>query len=119
LSDTRTVAAALDGKTKAGLSKSVVSHLRWELSVVFKLAADNGLIQGDPTGSLVTSKEAKTFDQRMPVGIFTSRYGPPSAHTYSRQAVADLQRAISKSRTNVSRLHFPRLIAVSALRRRT
>ena len=54
----------LDSKTKAGLSKSVVSHLRWDLNAVFKMAANDGLIQGNPAGSLVTPKEAKTFEKR-------------------------------------------------------
>ena len=54
----------LDSKTKDGLSRSVVSHLRWDLSAVFKMAANDGLIQGNPAGSLVTPKEAKTFEKR-------------------------------------------------------
>jgi integrase len=54
----------LDGKTKNGLSKSVVSHLRWDLNAIFKMAANDGLIQGNPAGSLVTPKEAKTFEKR-------------------------------------------------------
>jgi hypothetical protein len=54
----------LDIKTKDGLSKSVVSHLRWDLNAVFKMAANDGLIQGNPAGSLVTPKEAKTFEKR-------------------------------------------------------
>jgi site-specific recombinase XerD len=53
----------LDGKSK-GLSKSVVSHLRWDLNAVFKMAANDGLIQGNPAGSLVAPKEAKTFEKR-------------------------------------------------------
>jgi len=53
----------LDGKTKDGLSKSVVSHLRWDLNAVFKMAADDGLIHGNAAGSLVTPKEAKTFEK--------------------------------------------------------
>ena len=54
----------LDIKTNDGLSKSVVSHLRWDLNAVFKMAANDGLIQGNPAGSLVTPKEAKTFEKR-------------------------------------------------------
>ena len=41
-----------------------MSHLRWDLNAVFKMAADDGLIQGNPAGSLVTPKEAKTFEKR-------------------------------------------------------
>ncbi len=57
----------LDGKTKDGLSKSVVSHLRWDLNVVLKMAANDDLIQGNPAGSLVTPvtpKEARTLEKR-------------------------------------------------------
>lgn len=54
----------LDGKAKAGLSKSVVSHLRWDLNAVFKMAADDALIQGNPAGSLVTPKGARTIEKR-------------------------------------------------------
>jgi len=54
----------LDVKTRGGLSKSVVSHLRWDLNAVFKMAADDGLIQGNPAGSLVTPKEARTVEKR-------------------------------------------------------
>jgi integrase len=54
----------LDGKTKDGLSKSVVSHLRWDLNAVFKMAANDGLIPGNPAGSLVTPKEARTLEKR-------------------------------------------------------
>ena len=50
----------LDDKTRSGLSKSVVSHLRWDLNAVFKMAADDALVQGNPAGSLVTPKGAKT-----------------------------------------------------------
>ncbi len=54
----------LDQQDQGGLSKSVVSHLRWDLNAIFKMAADDGLIQGNPAGSLVTPKEAKTFEKR-------------------------------------------------------
>ena len=54
----------LDGRAKSGLSKSVVSHLRWDLNAIFKMAGNDGLIQGNPAGSLVTPKEAKTFERR-------------------------------------------------------
>ena len=45
----------LDGKAKK-LSKSVISHLRWDLNAVFKMAADDALIHGNPAGSLVTPR---------------------------------------------------------------
>ena len=53
----------LDKKAKS-LSRSVVSHLRWDLNAIFKMAADDAIIQGNPAGSLVTPKEAKTAKKR-------------------------------------------------------
>ena len=51
---------------KAGLSKSVVDHLRWDLNAVFKMASEDNLVQGNPAGSLVTPKEAaKPVKRRM------------------------------------------------------
>jgi len=43
----------LDGKARSGLSNSVVGHLRWDLSAVFKMAGDDALVEGVPAGSLV------------------------------------------------------------------
>ena len=54
----------LDAKAKSGLSKSVVSHLRWDLNAVFKMAGEDTIVQGNPAGSLVTPKGAKTFAKR-------------------------------------------------------
>jgi integrase len=54
----------LDGKAKAGLSRSVVSHLRWDLNAIFKMAADDALVQGNPAGSLVTPKRARVLEKR-------------------------------------------------------
>jgi integrase len=54
----------LDGKARTGLSRSVVSHLRWDLNAIFKMAADDAMVQGNPAGSLVTPKEAKTQPKR-------------------------------------------------------
>ena len=53
----------LDQKARS-LSRSVVSHLRWDLNAIFKMAADDAIIQGNPAGSLVTPKEAKTRTKR-------------------------------------------------------
>jgi len=53
----------LDQKART-LSRSVVSHLRWDLNAIFKMAADDAIIQGNPAGSLVTPKEAKTATKR-------------------------------------------------------
>ncbi len=53
----------LDEKARS-LSRSVVSHLRWDLNAIFKMAAEDTIIQGNPAGSLVTPKEAKTPAKR-------------------------------------------------------
>lgn len=53
----------LDDKARS-LSRSVVSHLRWDLNAIFKMAAEDTIIQGNPAGSLVTPKEAKTPAKR-------------------------------------------------------
>lgn len=54
----------LDDKARSGLSRSVVGHLRWDLNAIFKMAAEDTIIQGNPAGSLVTPKEAKNSDKR-------------------------------------------------------
>ena len=51
----------LDDKVRDGLSRSVVSHLRWDLNAVFKMASEDTIVQGNPAGSLVTPKGAKTL----------------------------------------------------------
>jgi hypothetical protein len=53
----------LDDRARS-LSQSVVSHLRWDLNAIFKMAAEDTIIQGNPAGSLVTPKEAKTWAKR-------------------------------------------------------
>ena len=53
----------LDHKAKT-LSRSFVSHLRWDLNAISKMASDDAIIQGNPAGSLVTPKEAKTARKR-------------------------------------------------------
>ena len=54
----------LDQKARS-LSRSVVSHLRWDLNAIFKMAAEDAIIEGNPAGSLVTPKEAKTRLKRV------------------------------------------------------
>lgn len=54
----------LDQKTEAGLSRSMVSHLRWDLNAIFKMANDDNLVKGNPAGSLVTPKGAKSAEKR-------------------------------------------------------
>ena len=51
----------LDAKAQSGLSRSVVSHLRWDLNAVFKMAGEDTIVRGNPAGSLVTPKGAKTL----------------------------------------------------------
>ncbi len=53
----------LDQKARS-LSRSMVSHLRWDLNAIFKMAAEDAIIEGNPAGSLVTPKEAKTQTKR-------------------------------------------------------
>ena len=54
----------LDAKARSGLSRSVVSHLRWDLNAIFKMAGEDTIVQGNPAGSLVTPKGAKTLAKR-------------------------------------------------------
>jgi hypothetical protein len=54
----------LAAKARSGLSRSVVSHLRWDLNAVFKMAAEDTLVQGNPAGSLVTPKCAQDLPKR-------------------------------------------------------
>ena len=54
----------LDQKARS-LSRSVVSHLRWDLNAIFKMAAEDSIVEGNPAGSLVTPKEAKTRAKRV------------------------------------------------------
>ncbi len=53
----------LDKKAQAGLSRSVVSHLRWDLNAIFKMASEDALVQGNPAGSLVVPRSAKTAEK--------------------------------------------------------
>ena len=54
----------LKERATSGLSKSVVDHLRWDLNAIFKMAAEDALVKGNPAGSLVTPKEAKRHQKR-------------------------------------------------------
>jgi integrase len=46
------------------LSRSVVDHLKWDLKAIFKMAAEDALIEGNPAGSLVTPKSANRPEKR-------------------------------------------------------
>lgn len=54
----------LKERATSGLSRSVVDHLRWDLNAIFKMAAEDGLVKGNPAGSLVTPREAKRHKMR-------------------------------------------------------
>jgi integrase len=54
----------LEVKARSGLSRSVVSHLRWDLNAIFKMASEDTVVQGNPAGSLVTPREAKAPARR-------------------------------------------------------
>jgi len=54
----------VDETASSGLSKSVVDHLRWDLNAVFKMAFDDAITKGNPAGSLVTPKGARTTVKR-------------------------------------------------------
>jgi site-specific recombinase XerD len=41
--------ALLDRKAAAGLSKSVVGHLRWQIHAIFRLASGDGVSSYNPT----------------------------------------------------------------------
>jgi site-specific recombinase XerD len=49
----------LEEKTGAGLSYSVVAHLRWDLNQIFKMAVSEGFLQRNPAELLFIPREAK------------------------------------------------------------
>jgi integrase len=49
----------LERQASAGLSFSTVDHLRWDLRQIFGLAVEDGLLKGNPAGSLFTPKTAR------------------------------------------------------------
>ena len=60
----KTLQAFLGRKAKSELSRSTVSHLRWDLRAIFKLAVAEGYAQRDPSISLYIPKEAVTEPTR-------------------------------------------------------
>ena len=52
------------GRKAEKLSRSSVSHLRWDLRAIYKLAVAEGYAQRDPSVSLYIPKEAKTEPTR-------------------------------------------------------
>jgi integrase len=63
----------LDRKA-VGLSRSTVSHVRWDLRCVFKLAVAEGCIQRDPTIALYTPRAAQSEPTRAMTGKEVEQY---------------------------------------------
>lgn len=55
----------LDGKAGAGLSFSVIDHLRWDLKQIFDMALAEGHVQRNPALLLFTPKEAAKRERRV------------------------------------------------------
>jgi integrase len=49
----------LKSKAASGLSRSVVDHVHWQLSAIFKMAAGDGVVSVDPTSGLHTPRCAE------------------------------------------------------------
>ena len=54
----------LNSKAKSGLSRSIVAHLRWDLSAIFKVALAEGYVQRDVSVALYIPKEAAVAPTR-------------------------------------------------------
>lgn len=61
----RELQALLDSKAEAGLSSSVVGHIRWQLVATFAMAKGDGIITVDPTDGLVTPRCSPAKDKRI------------------------------------------------------
>jgi integrase len=55
----------LEQKAAAGLSFSVVDHLRWDLRAIFRLAAQDGLLRSNPAEMLFTPRRRGTASRRI------------------------------------------------------
>jgi integrase len=55
----------LEKKAAGGLSASVVSHLRWNLRAIFRLAQEDGVVERNPATSLMTPTTAHQPDRRV------------------------------------------------------
>jgi integrase len=55
----------LDGKAKAGLSFSVIDHLRWDVKQIFDMAVAEGHLPRNPALLLFTPKEAVKRERRV------------------------------------------------------
>jgi integrase len=56
--------ALLDSKASNGLSKSLITHLRWDLKQIFRLAIADGLAVRNPAEDLFTPRSAQTTAKR-------------------------------------------------------
>jgi site-specific recombinase XerD len=54
----------LERRAAAGLSFSVVDHLRWDLSSLFEMAVSEKVISANPTAALYTPKTAKRSESQ-------------------------------------------------------
>jgi integrase len=81
----KTLQAFLGRKAKSELSRSTVSHLRWDLRAIFKLAVAEGYAQRDPSISLYIPKEAVTEPTR---AMTTKEVQPYLAALNQRERVA-------------------------------
>jgi integrase len=55
----------LEQKAAAGLSFSLVDHLRWDLSAIFRLAAQDGLLTANPAEMLFTPRAVSAPSRRI------------------------------------------------------
>src|SRR5947208_1760348 len=55
----------LDRKAAAGLSYSVVAHLRWDLRQVFNMAVVRGYLKTNPAALLIIPRECKAATEIM------------------------------------------------------
>jgi integrase len=55
----------LEQKANAGLSFSVLEHLRWDLRAIFRLASQDGLLPSNPAENLMVPRSAPTRLRRL------------------------------------------------------
>ena len=55
----------LERKVAAGLSFSVVDHLRWDLRAILRLAVQDGYINRNPADGLCTPRQAKSGEKKI------------------------------------------------------
>jgi len=65
--------AFLEQKANAGLSFSVVDHLRWDLSAIFEMAMAEKMITSNPATRLYTPKNAPAVEVNIALGAVELR----------------------------------------------